>query len=413
MTNGDDGGLDPALMDGINMNTPSTTTPSPPFSWDDYHAEMLSFRTRLVALERHADWITGEYKKAVEANQKLSDEVETLTKTVDDQAAVIEHLGRTRAPSSNEIKGADPPLFEGNPRELDAWILACRLRFSLQPSKFAAEETKVQFAISFLKGPPKLWVNPLASKFFADRTSVPEFESFETFVTSIRSLYGDPNLAQNAMNQLKVIKQTTSVPEFYSRFIGVSQYTPHGDAALRGYFYDGLKETIKDELAKIPTPCLTLASLKNAATQLDSRMQERKWEKEHLPRRHTDNPTSSHTSNPGTRLTYSKPPPIHQAPVVPFRPYQPPTFRQPLAPAPRPAPPRPAPTPVASADGATPMELDSQRLRPLSEAEREKCLRENRCLRCRLQGHGWRECPGRLAIAAMEIALSENDESQE
>jgi hypothetical protein len=66
----------------------------------------------------------------MKVNRKLNDRVETLTKTVSNQATVIEYLGKTK-PSTNEIKGADPPTFEGNPRDLDAWILACRLRFFL------------------------------------------------------------------------------------------------------------------------------------------------------------------------------------------------------------------------------------------------------------------------------------------
>jgi hypothetical protein len=365
---------DPGAMLGLTpqlLNTPGTTTPS--ITWEDVAAELNSLRSRADALEAHAKWIADEYEKSVAVNQRLSDRVEVLDKTVSDQAAVIEHLGNTRPSPTNEIKGADPAVFEGNPRELDAWILACRLRFSLQPSKFASEEVKVQFAITFLKGPPKAWVNPLASKFLVDRTGVPEFESFETFVTSIRSLYGDPNLERNSTNQLKIIKQTTSVPEYYSRFIGFSQHTRHNDVGLRDFFYDGLKETLKDELAT--KECPTLESLKVMATYLDSRMQERKWEREHQTRKNPDNPPN----NNGTRLTYTRPPPVQQAPPIPPRPqsHPTPTTRpyQALGP-PRPAI-RPAPAPAPLSDGTTPMELDNQRmLRPLSQEERDQCLRE-------------------------------------
>jgi Retrotransposon gag protein len=403
-----EGVLNPDLMHGIDMlNNPSgVTTPGLPPTWEDIAAELSSFRTRFAKLEEHADWVTDEYNKAIDVNQRLNDKVEALTKKVDDQAVIIEHLGHSK-PSSSGIKAADPPLFEGNPRELDAWILACRLRFSLQPSKFVTEDTKVQYAISFLKGPPKLWINPLASKFLIDRTGVPEFEAFETFVASIRSLYGDPNLARNATNQLKIIKQTTSVSEYYSRFIGYSQHTAHNDIGLRDFFYDGLKETIKDELAKMPL-CLTLESLKAAATQLDSRMQERRWEREHLPRK---NPEPSPAT--GTRLAYTKPPATYNQTQAPA----PPRTHQAPAPRPQPspaAPSRPTPSPAAPADGTTPMELDSQRmLRPLTQAEREQCIKEGRCLRCRRPGHTWRECSGRFAMAAVEMTLSENDESQE
>jgi hypothetical protein len=398
-----------SAMLGVNLNTPGSATPT--VNWaEEVAAELNSLRLRMKNLEDHAKWATEQLEESRIVNQRLDETVHTLTKTMDDQAAVIDYLGKTKPSSStNEIKGADPPVFEGNSKELDAWILACRLRFSLQPSKFAAEATKVQFATTFLKGPPKAWVNPLASKFLVDRSGVPEFESFETFVTSIRSLYGDPNLSANASNQLKIIKQTTSVSEYYSRFIGFSQHTTHNDEGLRDFFYAGLKEGIKDDLAKIPR-CLTLESLRIAATQLDSREQERRWEKTHLPNKNPDPPANS-----GTRFNYTRPPPIQQPPSVPPRPYYPtPAPRQyqaPAVPPPRPVLPRP---PAAPSDGPTPMELDAQRmLQPLTPAEREQCLREGRCTRCRLHGHSVWACPGRFAIQAMEIALSENDQGQE
>lgn len=41
----------------------------------------------------------------------------------------------------------------------------------------------------------------------------------------------------------------------------------------------------------------------------------------------------------------------------------------------------------------TPMELGSTSIQKLTPAEREKCLREGRCLRCRRTGHMARDCP--------------------
>jgi Retrotransposon gag protein len=395
-------------MDGLRVDPPPSPVPAPPTPdfWEQLAAELNSLRKRTADLEANITWLREMNDEVLTTNAKLNDKLDALTKTVYDQSAVIDHFSKRKSSEPNEIKGNDPPVFEGAPRELDPWVLALRLKFSLQPSKFTSEETKVQYAITFLKGPPKAWANPLASRFLTERGGVPEFASFETFVTSIRALYGDPNIANHALNSLKTIKQTTSVSEFYSRFVGFSQYTKLCDDALRSFFYDGLKDTIKDELAT--KDCPTLASLKTMAIDLDSRLQERKWEREHLSsRKNPDAPLSN-----GTRLTYPRPPPTQPAPIPP-RPHQAPAPYHAPAP-PRPPLPRPAPPPVPAAPGGpTPMELDSQRLRPLTEAEREQCLREGRCLRCRLPGHMARDCPGRFAMSELEIALSENGESQE
>ena len=97
------------------------------------------------------------------------------------------------------MKGADPPVFEGNPKEVEAFLLACCLQFSLQPSKFAKEKKKVLFATTFLNSPPKAWIQPSANEFLTGNTTISEFTSFRTFTKSLSALYGDLNLERNAV----------------------------------------------------------------------------------------------------------------------------------------------------------------------------------------------------------------------
>ena len=79
-----------------------------------------------------------------------------------------------------------------------------------------------------------------------------------------------------------------------------------------------------------------------------------------------------------------------------------------------PIPIRPQAVPPAPAtDGTTPMELDSLRVGKLTPTEKEKCLREGRCFRCREHGHVGVSCPYYATVAGIEINLAENDESQE
>jgi hypothetical protein len=321
----------------------------------------------------------AQNEEAVRVNNRLSDRLDRLAERLD--------WNRDSRPS-DETKGADPPTFDGKPQELEAWILACRLRFAMQPSKFTAEAQKTIFATSFLGGPPKAWINPLASKFLAERTGVPEFESFETFVKSLKTYYGDPNLERNSVAALKILKQTSSVSEYLSRFIGHSQHTQLNDAGLREYFYDGLKDSVKDELATKRYTSLT--ELQEMATYIDTRLHERKVERERTTRR---NPEPNPWNN-STRSAFAKAP--SPAVAVPH------VRAQPTAPA--------APTPAS--DGSTPMELDHVRLGKLSEADRDRCVREHRCFRCRRFGHFQDTCQ-KSRVYGIEMALAENDGAQE
>ena len=274
-------------------------------------------------------------------------------------------------------------MFEGNPKEVEAFLLVCRLRFSLQPSKFAKEEKKVLFATTFLNSSPKAWIQPSANEFLAGDTTISEFTSFETFTKSLRALYGDPNLEHNAMTALKSLKQTSSVAEYISRFVGYSQHTKLNDPGLREYFYDGLKDMIKDELATRRYD--TLKELQETATHLNARLHERKMER-----------------NYATRLVVGKPPawsspsmPARAAPIAMTRP-------------------SPAPAPIPAADGTTPMELDSQR-GGMTVARKEEYKRLGLCFHCGDHGYVSARCPKKVRITGseMEVQLSENDGAQE
>ena len=50
-------------------------------------------------------------------------------------------------------------------------------------------------------------------------------------------------------------------------------------------------------------------------------------------------------------------------------------------------------TPKPTNDGAEPMEIGNIQLQKLTPAEREKCMKEGRCLRCREKGHIAKNCP--------------------
>ena len=303
----------------------------------------------------------------------------------------------------DEIKAADPPHFAGSHKELEGWIVACRLGIASQPSKFGMEGKKVIWAVSFLDGPPRSWAQPLINAYLLEPESPPprELASFDALADALRALFGDPNLERNAVAALNNLKQTTSVAEYRARFAGHSQHTKMNGDALAPYFYRGLKDTIKDLLAG-QEEWRTFEELQDWASRLDARLQARKIEREQETRTRIAPPVKIET-----KPNYDPKPTSNPRPAF-----------TPAARGTPPTAPRPPLPPATAYAGPMPMELDSQ-YRKMSQEEHDQCIKGALCFTCKEYGHVSRECPKKRArIMGAEMSLepeqlSGNGDAQE
>lgn len=371
-----------------------TPTPSGRMQIEWGPAQFKQLHDKLVEVEAKADWT---YTELAQTKSDLMLAKEKLRATEAELASLKVEPGK------GEAKGADPPIFQGDQKELESWITACRLRFASQPSKFGTEWKKVVFATSFLRGPPLLWFQPVIQMYTAadpDAEIPAEFQSFATFVESIRTLYGDPDIQRNSERAIHHIKQDRTVAEYISRFATHAQHTKFDDSALASHFYEGLDDGIKDELAT--REWTNLRELQNLASRLDNRARQREIEKKRdgktqgrgnpwaaTPPRRTDGtflPTKSPFSTPPTRTSATPNPfgPLSATPVG---------------------------TGTPASDGSTPMELDALRL---TAEEKARCWAENRCFGCKKVGHSAKVCRSRrewkVAAIEVEVAPPENDD---
>lgn len=80
------------------------------------------------------------------------------------------------------------------------------------------------------------------------------FQSYDNFEHALRTAFGDPDEAKTATRQLKNLRQTGSATHYNREFRVLSSKLDLGDNALMEYFYDGLKEDVKDDLSKLDKP---------------------------------------------------------------------------------------------------------------------------------------------------------------
>jgi hypothetical protein len=301
-----------------------------------------------------------------------------------------------RETRSTEPKLRDPELFTGDKRTVDEFIMSCRMKIRAQPTRFPDEATKVIWASSFFSGAPKVWFQPFLERYSEEREVPREFQSFDNFAAALRTLYGDPNLVKQAIRSIRELRQVTSASDYTAKFESLRWNTKLREDALKIFFYDGLKEQVKDMLATLLVEPETLGELQMAAIRFDERAYERRMQRT----RGANAPTASARYNVTEE---ERPTPAWRTKNTNAA-WNMSTIAATLPPAP-------------ATDGSTPMELDSTGRRRLTPEEKERRYQLGLCLICGQKGHLLRECPSyrphrTYAFAATAPSSQENDETE-
>lgn len=226
-------------------------------------------------------------------NQSLSEtvqELQTATQLGQPEERHARFVGREETPYStatshstktHEPKVAHPEFFHGQRNKLDTFITQVTMVITLQPSRFPTENSKVLYAGSFLRDTAFLWFQP-----FVTKDPAPEFfNSFKLFCKELQTMFGDPDQIATAERQLYNLKQRSSASAYIADFTRYAAVVNWNDEAFAAQFYRGLKDVIKDELARSPKP-KDLKTLQEVAVRIDTRLFERQVERGDRDRTH-------------------------------------------------------------------------------------------------------------------------------
>ena len=104
------------------------------------------------------------------------------------------------------------------------------------------------------------------------------FASFNRFKSEIRMVFRDINRERRAERKLMQLRQTKSAADYTAHFTRLSAATNWEDAALTAMYYAGLKDAVKDEIARGERPD-NLRAVTTMAIRIDNRLYERRKEK--------------------------------------------------------------------------------------------------------------------------------------
>ena len=233
------------------------------------------------------------------------------------------------------------------------------------------------FAASLLRDSAFDWFEPNLRK--KDSDSPPAVvTNYKTFLASLESTFGDIDAKATAERQLRSLRQTTSASSYSTSFQQIVSFLEWDDAALGYAFYNGLKDSVKDELAKDDRPA-SLSALMEKAIKIDNRQFERNREKQ----------ASLARSNPPTTTTHQRFIPTHLVQRS-LR-----SVSTPFASQPRSLPVDNTSIVKKEPSTASPIATTSRSLRSsgkLPDTERAFRLQNNLCLYCGQSGHSVKNC---------------------
>ena len=110
------------------------------------------------------------------------------------------------------------------------------------------------------------------------------FRSFSKFHNAINLVFGDVDEQRTAEREIRRLKQTKSAADYTAQFKRISVSTNWDDVALIAQYYHGLKDGVKDKIAKAERPD-ELHAMMVTAVRVGNRLYERQREKGHVPYR--------------------------------------------------------------------------------------------------------------------------------
>ncbi|KAF5528236.1 Retrotransposon-derived protein PEG10 [Colletotrichum aenigma] len=177
--------------------------------------------------------VLSELQEQARKNQDLEKEVATLQAAANVISAPVE--GRER------LKLNTPSTFDGTPGQLKGHLLD-------NPVEKYSQEVKDIFF------------------------------SFTGYVKALESLFLDPDERRQAERDLSYLRQTKSATLYAAEFRRLAARLHITDESKVFAFYQGLKDEVKDEIAKLETPPSFLAYVEHAI-KIDNRLYKRRKER--------------------------------------------------------------------------------------------------------------------------------------
>ena len=180
-----------------------------------------------------------------------------------------------------------PKSFSGKKGKLQAFLTQAALYLSFYSKDLPFQKDKVLGIANLLEGAAFEWFEPRMREFLTQdqekwsaetRKYFNNNNGYDNFTHDLQKVFGDVDEVKTAERLMIQLRQTGSAADYTAKFRKIESKIDWDENALIAQYYQGLKESLKDELARQERPS-KLAEFVELAVRLDNRLYERKLER--------------------------------------------------------------------------------------------------------------------------------------
>ena len=155
------------------------------------------------------------------------------------------------------LKINTPESFDGSRGKLRAFFSQVELFFGFNVDRFPTNKHKVLFASTYLKGPAFKWFNSFLTDFLnnepdkRDNDTIEVTQNYSNFKNKLRQVFGNFDKVHSTERRMQSLRQTEFAANYASKFQQLAAQTQWGAVPLVAQFYKGLKNRVKDNVARV------------------------------------------------------------------------------------------------------------------------------------------------------------------
>ena len=123
---------------------------------------------------------------------------------------------------------------------------------------FDTNKKKIMFMASYIRGAAFAWFEHYIREQFDTEileahkktTTIEYYTNLQSFIAKLVELYRDDDKERAAKRKLNRLRQTDIVSHYLSQFEQLAPQVQQGDFGLKNRFYEGLKDVVKDDIAR-------------------------------------------------------------------------------------------------------------------------------------------------------------------